>query len=59
MYTKPHEFSPLSLTPGGVTVVVIDNNGFGKEYHNIKYPSKYITKVKSLPNVKDAYVKKD
>ncbi len=42
-----HEKSPLTEVPGGVTLKFEYENGQVQVQRNIKYPSKYIDKVKS------------
>lgn len=48
----------LSLRPGGYTVIV-QIGGRRFEYDKIKYPMRYISKVKRNPEVVDAWVKEE
>jgi len=47
----------LPLKPKQYTVVVIDLDGYKKEYNCIESPWQYIAKVKKNPRVKAAYIK--
>lgn len=50
--------NPLSVTPGGVTVIVVESNGRVVEYPNIKKPYAYIKTIqKNNPSIIDAYIK--
>ena len=45
--------NPLSLTPGGSTVTVIEQDGTELVYSNVKNPQAYIDRVlKNNPDVK-------
>lgn len=45
--------NPLSYSAGGVTIVVERTDGKVLEYNDVKYPNKYIKKIKDNPQNKD------
>ena len=44
---KDYRKNELSFQDGGYTVCVMYNNGYIKEYENVKYPTRYMQSVKT------------